>query len=152
MSFPPSVMSLVGMPQVFLCVCWCFLSCIVRRNWKLCLEISMAAKLLGVTPRTMSCVQQLLPHVCVCLRHMVKPFEETVTVPKPAVPVVPSAVEVTDPPVKKTVVVPKNAHIPIRQDVRNIFDRQVCKGINWNEGGGGRVPKQIGRASCRERV
>ena len=61
--------------------------------------------------------------------------------PKPAVPVVPSAVEVTDPPVKKTVVVPKNAHIPIRQDVRNIFDRQVCKGINWNEGGGGRVPK-----------
>ena len=51
MSFPPSVMSLVGMPQVFLCVCWCFLSCIVRRNWKLCLEISMAAKLLGVTPR-----------------------------------------------------------------------------------------------------
>ena len=37
------------------------------------------------------------------------------------------------PPVKKTVVVPKNVGVPIRQAKTNIFDPDVCRGIDWKE-------------------
>ena len=34
---------------------------------------------------------------------------------------------------KKTVIVPKNSHIPVQQRVSNIFDPKVCKAIDWTE-------------------
>lgn len=37
------------------------------------------------------------------------------------------------PPVKKTVVVPKNADVPIRQAKTNIFDPRICQQIDWQE-------------------
>ena len=37
----------------------------------------------------------------------------------------------TAPSTKRTLIVPPGCGTPIRQELRNIFDRNVCKGISW---------------------
>ena len=34
---------------------------------------------------------------------------------------------------KKKIIVPKNCNVPIRQEMSNIFDPKLCKGIDWSQ-------------------
>ena len=57
--------------------------------------------------------------------------------PIPSTGIVGARVEMVSPgtervALRKTTIVPKNCHVPIKQHCRNIFDKGVCQLINWD--------------------
>lgn len=70
--------------------------------------------------------------VCVCARMCLKVLFRFAVQEMPMEPE--NEKHAAAPPAKKTVVVPKNAGVPIRQAKTNIFDPNVCRRIDWQEG------------------